>query len=602
MSGVATRARYPARLGLAGGVARAEMLVAFGSMHDEHMSAPDVQASFCATLVDEWAALGVSHAMVAPGSRSTPMALAVARDPRWTVSMFHDERSAAFAALGYAHSSGRPALVLCTSGTAATHFHAAVVEADLSGTPMLVLTADRPPESQDVGAAQTIRQNGLFGSAVRWSHDPGVPDRAVAPSWRSLARRALGATAGPPAGPVHLNLPFREPLVGNVRDLPPPTTGVPFEIARSVLDDDRKEQLRRRFDVERPLLVVGRGAPDALIDVATERRWPVVAESRKRRSSAVITHFDSLLRTLEFADSHVPDLVVRVGDAPASKVFAQWLSNHAVPQVHVSCDGRVYDPDHRIETRVVTSSADVVSLFASLSSDRDPTWVDEWSAAERRARDAVRKSIDVMGVKSSVAAISTFVHALPDESAVVVSSSMPIRDIEWFAGPLGERIVIANRGANGIDGVVATAIGVAIHRGGPVGVLLGDVALLHDSSSLAGLGGRRLDLRILVVDNDGGGIFHHLPQATSVEPDVFEMLYGTPHATDFAALGAAHGVTAVVAADVGDLRRMARDTGPSLTIVRTDRDGDVAAHRELHARVAAAVRADQGRTIADNMA
>jgi 2-succinyl-5-enolpyruvyl-6-hydroxy-3-cyclohexene-1-carboxylate synthase len=578
------------------------MLVAFEPMVNEGFSAADVQATFCSTLVDEWTRLGVTHAMVAPGSRSTPMALAVARDQRWTTSVFHDERSAAFAALGYALSSGRPAMVLCTSGTAATHFHAAVVEADLAGVPMLVITADRPPESHDVGAAQTIRQNGLFGSAVRWSHDPGVPDQSVATSWRSLARRALGATFGAPAGPVHVNLPFREPLVGTARGLPPSTTSAPFEIARAALGDDHRDRLRRRFDVARPLLVVGRGAPEQLIDVATDRGWPVVAESRMRRSPRVVTHFDSLLRIPEFADTHVPDLVVRVGDAPASKVFGQWLSSHAVPQVHVSCDGRVYDPDHRIETRVVTSADDVVSLFASSNSNRDPVWVEEWLTAERCARDAVREGLDAMAAPSGVGAVSTFVHGLPEDSAVVVSSSMPIRDVEWFAGPLGSRHVVANRGANGIDGVVATAIGVALHRGGPVGVLIGDVALLHDSSSLAGLASRGVDVRVMVVDNDGGGIFHHLPQATSVEPEIFDLLYGTPHGTDFASLGAAHGMTTSVAGDRESVRRAALVAGPTLTIVRTDRDGDVAAHRELHSRIAAAFRADQGRMIADNMA
>jgi 2-succinyl-5-enolpyruvyl-6-hydroxy-3-cyclohexene-1-carboxylate synthase len=555
-------------------------------------SSADVQASFCTTLVDEWARCGIAHAVVSPGSRSTPMALALAGDRRWSTSVFHDERSASFAALGVAVSSGRPAILVCTSGTAAAHFHAAVVEADLSGVPMIVVTADRPPESRDVGAAQTIRQDGLYGSAVRWSHDPGVPDLAASSSWRSLARRALGASLGEPPGPVHLNLPFREPLVGSASVVPPVTDVEPFAIASRSFAAAEREQLIRRLATSRPLLVIGRGAPDDVVAVAVERGWPVLAESRSRRSDAVVTHFDSLLRVPEFADVRVPDLVVRIGEPPASKTLAQWLVRHEVPQIHVSCDARVYDADHRVATRIVTSPTDVIDLFASLPKVADSSWPRSWSSAESAARVAVRDHLDAMPVSVGVAAVVDFVSALPPAGSLVVSSSMPIRDVEWFAGVLGDRFVVANRGANGIDGVLATGIGVAIDRGGPVGVVVGDVALLHDSSSLAGLAARGLDIRILVVDNDGGGIFHHLPQATTVDADLFEKIYGTPHGTDFAALGRAHGLTTCVADDHDELRRAASTAGPSLTIVRTDRNGDVAGHRRLHATVAEALRAD----------
>lgn len=566
------------------------MLVAFGAMTSERVPSNDVQATFCATLVDEWSRLGLDRAVIAPGSRSTPLALALAGDDRWSTAVFHDERSAAFAALGYAASSGRPAVLLCTSGTAATHFHAAVVESDLSGLPMIVVTADRPPESRDVGAAQTIRQDGLFAAAVRWSHDPGVPDLAVASTWRSLARRVVGAASSEPAGPVHLNLPFREPLVGSARVLPPNIDTESMLVAPRALDGDQRDRLRRRAQVMRPLLVIGRGAPTDVVELAIARGWPVFAESRARRSPQVVTHFDSLLRVSEFADAHVPDLVVRIGDAPASKTLAQWLIRHDVSQIHLSCDGRVFDPDHRVVTRVVTSPSDVVALFEAMSSCGDAAWLADWQAAEITARRAVSSALESMAMSVGVAAVVEFATAFPDDGSLVISSSMPIRDVEWFAGPLGDRFVWSNRGANGIDGVVATGIGVALHRGGPVGVVLGDVALLHDSSSLAGLASRGLDLRVLVVDNDGGGIFHHLPQATSVAPDVFETIYGTPHGTDFVALGRAHGLTITVVDDRESMQQAAHSPGPSLTIARTDRDGDVAAHRELHARVAAAMR------------
>ncbi len=559
-------------------------------MVDDSSRAADVQATFCSTLVDEWARLGVSHAMIAPGSRSTPMSLAIASDPRWTISMFHDERSASFAALGYGVSSERPAVLLCTSGTAAAHFHAAIVEADLSGVPLIAITADRPPESQDVGAPQTIRQNGLFASAVRWDHDPGVPVASASSSWRSLARRCVGASLGEPAGPVHLNLPFREPLVGEPAELPAAEATHVEANGRRRLDGESRREVIRRLDVRRPLLVVGRGATRQLVDVAISRGWPVVAESRQRSSAEVITHVDSLVRCPEFADSHVPDLVVRVGEAPASKVFGQWLVRHAVEQIHVSTDGRIFDPDHRISMRVRTGADDLATLIGELSTGVDGKWNEEWSHAERSARVAVSSELVTLGIDHGVSAIAAFVEALPDDAALVVSSSMPIRDVEWFAGPLGNRFVVANRGANGIDGVIATAIGVGLHRGGPVGVVIGDVAMLHDSSSLAGLARRGVDLRILVVDNDGGGIFHHLPQVETVDANTFEMLYGTPHGTDFVALATAHGLPAAIARDIDELVSGASRPGPSLSVVRTDRPGDVAAHRRLHAAVAASLR------------
>ncbi|MGA0263915.1 MAG: 2-succinyl-5-enolpyruvyl-6-hydroxy-3-cyclohexene-1-carboxylic-acid synthase [Ilumatobacteraceae bacterium] len=548
----------------------------------------DVQATFCGTLVDEWIRCGVRSAFVAPGSRSTPVALALAADERIALHVFHDERSAAFAALGAGLRSGRPSLLLCTSGTAATHFHAAVVEADLAGVPMVVVTADRPPELQGVGAPQTIRQDNLYGGAAHWFHDPGVPTMTSASSWRELARRCVLEARRLPSGAVHLNLPFREPLVGVPGELPPPLDTVLAHDLRRPLADETRRRLVAEWSVARPLLVAGRGTTKEIVDAAVRRGWPVVAESRVRDSTSVVTHFDSLVRDQEFADEEIPDLVVRVGDPPASKVLGQWMVRHHVRQIHVSPDGRVFDPDRAIAERIVCDADELVSVFVDLA-EPEPMWTRRWGEAEERARDAidrVLRSNEPTGASSVVA----FVRSLPDDAAIVVSSSMPIRDLEWFGGPLGTRRVFSNRGANGIDGVIATAIGVATEHSGPVGVVIGDVATLHDSSSLAALARRGLDLRILVVDNDGGGIFHHLPQKTVVDPRSFELLYGTPHGTDFAMLATAHGLTARVARSRDDVQVGAGTTGPHVTVVKTDRERDVAAHRDMHKAVADALR------------
>jgi len=547
----------------------------------------DVQATFCRTLVDEWVRLGVIRAFVAPGSRSTPIALALASDSRVEVHVFHDERSAAFAALGSALRSGRPGLVVCTSGTAATHFHAAVVEADLAGVPMIVVTADRPPELQGVGAPQTIPQDHLYGKFAHWFHDPGVPEAGTETSWRSIARRCVSESESSPKGAVHLNLPFREPLVGTADSLPP-AAGEPVDIdSVGELASDVTTRLANEWSVRRPLLIAGRGVTDEVIQAAIERGWPVLAEARARWRHDVITHFDSLVRHATFADTEPPELAVRIGDPPSSKVLGQWLLRHEVRQVHVSTDGRVYDPDGVMAERLVCEVDGLVSVFGAMESC-DWTWTQRWSTAESKARASVESGLrsDVM---TGVGSVVTFARALPTETAVVVSSSMPIRDLEWFAGPLGERQVFSNRGANGIDGVIATAIGVATVHPGPVAVLIGDVATLHDSSSLAALARRRFDIRLLVVDNDGGGIFHHLPQRSTVPDDVFEDLYGTPHGADFVALAGAHGLAAEIVDDRRALEVAASEVGPRVTVVRTERDSDVEAHRRLHRAVAEAL-------------
>ena len=568
------------------------VLVAFGSMglddrQANFLNAADVQATFCSTLVDEWVALGVVDAFVAPGSRSTPMVLALAADRRVAVHVFHDERSAGFAALGAGACSGRPSLVVCTSGTAATHFHAAVVEADLAGVPMIVVTADRPPELHGVGAPQTIRQDDLYGTAAHWFHDPGVPTPVAESTWRDIARRCVSESTRLPMGAVHLNLPFREPLVGSPGPLPVDSSETRIAEPRIALGSDVVSRLVAEWSVRRPLLVAGRGASKELIDTAIGRGWPVLAESRARSSSDVITHFDSLVRHATFGDASVPDLVVRIGDPPASKVLGQWLVRHEVRQLHVSIDGRVYDPDRVVAERIVCGSEDLIDVFEAVASP-EVEWTGRWARAERLAREAVAGVLRSDSL-SGVGAVVSFAGALPDDAAIVVSSSMPIRDLEWFAGPLGSRRVFSNRGANGIDGVIASAIGVATAHRGPVGVLIGDVAALHDSSSLTALARRGLDVRILVVDNDGGGIFHHLPQKTELEPSVFEALYGTPHGTDFVALGHAHGLDSAAVSDRLELEHVASMPGPRICVVRTDRERDVDMHRRLHREVAEAL-------------
>lgn len=575
-------------------------------------AAGELNATFCATLVDEWARAGVTDAVVCPGSRSTPVALALAADERVSVHVHHDERSGSFMALGLARATGRPVVVLTTSGTAAAELHPAVVEADLDRVPLLCVTADRPPELRDVGAPQTIDQTHLFGRATRWFADPGPPTAEAAGTWRSLAARSVLESTGSPAGPVHLNLPFREPLVAASLPLPAGRAdGSPWHqvlSASPVPAEADLDGLLDRFRGLRGVVVAGAGIddPQCVLEFADALRWPVLADPRsgcRLPHPAVVAHADALLRV--DGGHRSPDVVVRLGDLPASKVLSQWLAGlgPSVLQVLVDRDAAWLDPD-RTATIVVGLDPGAFCRRLSPTLEREliegpnppgaPTgWVELWRAADDAAESAIARTLAGIEAATEPGVARAVAASVAHGGALVVSSSMPVRDLEWFAGSLPGVAVHANRGANGIDGVVSTAVGVAL-RGAPTVLLIGDVALLHDTNGLLGLGRRHVDLCIVVVDNDGGGIFSFLPQATVLAPDRFEQLFGTPHGVDLAALAGAHGLPVMEAMDDESVEIAVRAAlsagGVHVVLVRTDRTANVAVHEQLHAATAEAVR------------
>jgi 2-succinyl-5-enolpyruvyl-6-hydroxy-3-cyclohexene-1-carboxylate synthase len=509
------------------------------------------QADFCATLVDEWVRGGVRFAVVAPGSRSTPLALALVADGRVDVQVHHDERCAAFMALGVGVATGRPAVLLCTSGTAATHFHAAVVEAHHAGVPLVVCTADRPPELRDVGAPQAIDQQRLYGTAVRWFYDPGPPDEAMRPAWRSIAARSVIEAAD---GPVHLNLPFREPLVGEPGDLPAGrANGQPWhERPGGPTGNEGEGRATGGSALVGRALVVGGSFDD---------RHPTLLTGLHRTSGpATVAHADALLRIPELRDELRPDVIVRSSRQPASRVVNEWL-------VATGADEWVVGPGWTDPSHSARRFADGTHPVLG---DPDPDYVARWRALDAAA-DAAIAAVLADHPEPTEPATARALAASTTVAHLVVASSMPIRDVEWYGRPRSGVTVHANRGANGIDGVLSTAIGVALGSGAPTTCLIGDVALLHDSSALIGLAARDVDLTVVVVDNDGGGIFSFLPQATRPGGAAFEALFGTPHGTDIPALARAHGV--------------------EVTHVRTDRAANVAAHRRLNQAIAAAARA-----------
>ncbi len=583
----------------------------------------DANTALARAFVDEWVRGGVEHAAVAPGSRSTPLALALAADGRICLHVHLDERSAAFFALGTAKATGRPAVVLCTSGTAAANFHPAVLEARHARVPLVVCTADRPPELRDTGAGQTVDQLKLYGDAVRWFCEVGAPDDhpGAGAAWRAIAARAVTEATGPPAGPVHLNVAFREPLVPTgdpLVDAPGRADGRPWIRSTGARhqppDDamvDHVTDLVRRARCG--ALVAGWGAevaPATAARFAAVAGWPVLADplSGLRAGAYAISTYDALLRVPAFATTHRPDLVIRVGAPLTSKAANAWLSPD-VAQVLVDPDGAWLDPRHAATERLaVDAGALLAAVAARLGADGGVSpghagggggWIGAWEWADSAARAATDGLIDSWMEPFEGGIARDVVAALPDGATCFVASSMPVRDVESFAAPRGGVRILANRGVNGIDGFVSTVLGVAAGvRGGgrpgagPVVALLGDLCFLHDSNGLLGATQRGLDATFVVVDNDGGGIFSFLPQADAA-PDHFERLFGTPHGIDLSALARVHGIAVTEvekAADVAPAVDAAVRAGSvRVVLVRTDRATNLARHREIWAAVATAL-------------
>lgn len=568
--------------------------------------ATDATTAFARTLVDEWVRGGVTDAVIAPGSRSAPLALALSGDDRVRVHVHLDERSAAFVALGLGRSTGRPAVVLCTSGSAAANFHPAVTEAYHGGVPLIVATADRPPEVRGTGAAQTIDQVGLYGTATRWSIDVAPPEDepGAGDAWRDLAATSVRRARGPAAGPVHLNLCFREPLVPSgapLVDAPGRPDGGPWvdpsEPAPGlggVAVDVLAAACRAH---PRGLIVAGWGSevtPSTLEALAVTTGWPVLADpiSNLRRPPYGITTYDALLRDPGFAAAMRPEFVLRLGALPSGKVLGQWLVD--VPEI-LALDpaARWIDPARtNTEVLVVPAEATVRSLVEHLvDATPDAEWGTAWRDADLRARVALDAYLDGLDVLTDPRVARDTVAAVPPGGTLIVASSMPVRDVETFAAARDDIEFAANRGTNGIDGFTSTAVGFALGSATPTVALVGDLCFLHDANGLLGAVDRGIDLTIVVVDNRGGAIFSFLPQADL--PEHFETLFGTPQPVDPGALAALHGVTVleVVAPDaIGTaVHTAARAGGVQVVLVRTERHANVAVHRGAFAAVSAAL-------------
>ncbi|MDH4170127.1 MAG: 2-succinyl-5-enolpyruvyl-6-hydroxy-3-cyclohexene-1-carboxylic-acid synthase [Acidimicrobiia bacterium] len=557
---------------------------------------PDQTYRVSAAFFAELAGHGVGHVVISPGSRSTPLTITAHRTEGMISHVLLDERVAGFFALGLARATGAPVALVCTSGTAAANYLPAVIEAHHSRVPLIVCTADRPPELRDRGAAQTIDQVGLYGSHVRWFADLPVASDADAAFGRRIAARAASTATGRHPGPVHLNWPLREPLTPRTWTASREQPAAIVAIDRPV-DPGPGPDLAGHVAASNGIIVVGPGdlaaSGEDIGRLAAQLGWPVLAEatSSLRTGSHVVDrpflqHWDLLLGHAGWGGEHVPAVVIRFGGPPTSKALRLWLERHRPEVVVVDRAARFEDPSDLVTRMVITEIGPAVeALLAGRGAAGE--WERRWVEADRRLADLVDRVLDD-GPLLEAGIVRALDRALPAGSAMVVSNSMPVRDVDGYLPVTSRPLrVMANRGAAGIDGVTSTALGVAA-SGITTALLTGDVALTHDLGGLhAGLRAG-LDLTVVVPDNGGGGIFEFLPVAHHTDVD-FEQLFITPSDVDWEGLAALRGLrfrevtTASELADVvaGALGR----SGIDLIRVRVDRAANVAQHRALAALV-----------------
>ncbi len=600
------------------------------------MSAPEnATYAYIGAVVDELTRCGVTDLVLCPGSRSTPIALCAARHPGIRVWTLIDERSAGFFALGLAKGRRGPVALLSTSGTAAGNFLPAVIEARYGRVPLVVLTADRPHELRDIGASQTIDQVRLYGTHAKWFADVAMPEATdlMLRYARGTAARAVAAAAGAPAGAVHLNFPLREPLVPvpAPHEIPPEekrdraawsgrdagrrwATASP---AQRALEPALAAALAQELAARRGLIVCGPQddplLPEAVCRLGMALGYPVLADplSQVRCGShtrgPVVDAYDALLRTACAEEIPSPEVVLRFGAAPASKPLVRYLESHGAARQIVVDPGAEWNDPSRLAAEF--AHADPVLLCRALLDalgDRTPegrgpdsverarrAWLPLWQDLGARARLAIRRHLDALEEPFEGKVFAELSDLLPDGAVLYVGNSMPVRDLDTFFPGVSRRIrFLGNRGASGIDGLVSSALGVAASCG-PVVLVLGDLSFYHDQNGLLAAKLHALDATIVLVNNDGGGIFSFLPQAEY--PEHFEALFGTPHGLDFRHVATLYGASYSRADSWAGFRSQVREgiSSPGLAIVevRTARDRNVVRHREVWQAVEAALRA-----------
>jgi len=580
------------------------------------MDPANSNTALASAFAEELARGGLRRAVVSPGSRSTPLAVALWRQAEIEVDVILDERSAAFFALGAAQATRTPVALLCTSGTAAANYHPAICEADESALSLVVLTADRPPELRGIGAGQTIDQVKLYGSAVRWFCEVGTheADDDGLLHYRSVACRALAASRGEPRpGPVHLNVPWREPLApvpveGAVTATDPlalqgregrpltAVTSIDLEPSAFLLD----EMAGHIGDAIAGVIIAGRQLDpelrEPLAHLARASGFPILAEPTSQLRcgphdrSYVVSTYDLLLREEHFARSVVPDLVLRFGEMPTSKSLRQWLAASGADEIVIDPSGGWNEPTNRAAAVLRADPTELAAGWAARLEKEERPAPARWLEAEAAARGALEAELG-NGELSEPSLHWALGQAHRDGDLVYTASSMPIRDQEAFL-PVGETDVtfLCNRGANGIDGLVSSGIGAAHASGRPTTIVTGDLGLLHDIGGLAAMRDVSTPVRIVVINNDGGGIFSFLPQAEALGSEEFEGLLGTPRGVDIAQAGKLFELPHREIKTLDELSA-ALAAGSGLIEVKVDRGRNLDLHRHLTAAVGKAISA-----------
>jgi 2-succinyl-5-enolpyruvyl-6-hydroxy-3-cyclohexene-1-carboxylate synthase len=567
------------------------------------MSAPNRNVLWGRALIDELVRAGVDGVVVSPGSRSTPLVTAAAEhDDLWTYSVL-DERSAAYFALGRARRTGEVTPLICTSGTAAANYHPAVIEANRGRVPLLLLTADRPPELHDSGANQTVDQEKLYGAAVRWYADLPEPEAEARKlrSLRTTTARALAEATGTPSGPVHLNCRFRKPLE------PTPVPGdVPADLdplAAAGRDDDRPfvrttagtPQLDRSdlrplvegLSVGRGLIVAGPADPpgvdtEAVTALAHATGFPIVADPLSglrfgghTRVTTTVGGYDGYLDSRVTDDWPDPEVVFRIGASPTSKRLRTYLARTDARQFVVDPAGGWREAAFRATDLIVADPSRLSARLAELVGGPDaPEWRERWSAAERTHRETVGGATDDgAGGYFEGAVLADVTDLAPEPSTLVVSNSNPVRDADRYAAPsAASYTVLGNRGASGIDGVVSTGLGAGSATTDRLTLVVGDLAYYHDGNGLLSALRCGVDATVVLINNDGGGIFHRLP-IESFDPPFTES-FRTPHGVDFEPTADLYDLTHVAVSDREAFRAAYADSvgrdGTDVIEVRTD--------------------------------
>ncbi len=575
---------------------------------------PNALYAFTGAFFDELARSGVRHAVFCPGSRSTPLVMTLAKEPRIHLWKQIDERSAAFFALGAAKYLKEPVAVICTSGTAAANFLPAIAEARLSHIPLIIITADRPHELRDCGAPQTINQLHLYGDQVKWFTEAPLPEASNTSLRyiRTLACRAAAESVTSPAGPVHINMPFREPLTPEIDPEFHPekldaeaafgrANNQPYVAVRHAeinsIDASTLAQLTALLNNSQNPLIIAGSQPHpakhtALLRFAETNSIPVLADplsgARGVPANCIISGYEIFLRHRPTSKRLNPDLIIRVGDAPVSKIVNQWLETfHTVPHIILDNAFGWNEPSH-IESMYIRAQSETVftQLYASVTSASSlkTEWLQAWQHADEAATNAADSACNTFTDMFEGRLYRELDRLLPDNAIVFAGNSMPIRDTDTFFWRRNRPIeILANRAANGIDGVVSTALGVAAASGKRVYLVIGDVSMYHDMNGLLAAQLNRLPLTALVINNNGGGIFSFLSQTNF--PDSFEDLFGTPINLDFQHTAKLYGAQYTFIETWKTLRQAlddpANNTGLVLLEMRTNREQNVIQHREI---------------------